>query len=60
VGGIFRNLPANVNWESSFYEQLTEHGVWSVAELASDPCDERLGAFIAAVEGLLGEKKGKL
>jgi hypothetical protein len=30
------------------------------AELASDPCDERLRAFIAVVEGLLREEKGKL
>jgi hypothetical protein len=30
------------------------------AELASDPCDDRLRAFIAAVEGLLQEEKGKL
>jgi hypothetical protein len=30
------------------------------AELASDPCDERLRAFIVVVEGLLKEEKGKL
>jgi hypothetical protein len=30
------------------------------AELASDPCDERLRAFIAVVESLLIEEKTKL
>lgn len=25
---IFRNLPGNENWESSFYAQLTEYGIW--------------------------------
>ena len=30
------------------------------AELASDPCDERLRAFIAVVEGLLRKEKVKL
>ena len=30
------------------------------AELASDPCDERLRAFIEAVEELLREEKVKL
>ena len=29
------------------------------AELASDPCDERLRAFIEAVEELLREEKAK-
>lgn len=26
---IFRNLPGNQRWEGSFYEQLTEYGVWN-------------------------------
>ncbi|WP_423681469.1 hypothetical protein [Undibacterium sp. WLHG33] len=29
---IFRNLPGNVNWEGSFYEQLTEFGRWDAKE----------------------------
>lgn len=29
---IFRNLPGNTAWEDSFYEQLTEYGVWNVSE----------------------------
>ena len=29
---IFRNLPGNPGWEGSFYEQLTEHGDWSIVE----------------------------
>jgi hypothetical protein len=29
---IFRNLPANPDWEGSFYEQLTEHGDWNIVE----------------------------
>jgi len=30
------------------------------AELASDPSDEKLRAFIELVEGLLGEERAKL
>jgi hypothetical protein len=30
------------------------------AELASDPCDERLHAFIELIEGLLRDEKAKL
>lgn len=29
---IFRNLPGNANWVGSFYEQLTEHGIWNKKE----------------------------
>jgi len=29
---ILRNLPGNANWEGSFYERLSEHGVWDAAE----------------------------
>lgn len=29
---IFRNLPGNPNWEGSFYEQLTEYGIWNSDE----------------------------
>jgi hypothetical protein len=30
------------------------------AELASDPCDERLRAFIELIEGLLRDERAKL
>ena len=30
------------------------------AELASDPCDDRLRAFVVVVEGLFQEEKKKL
>jgi len=29
---ILRNLPGNPNWEGSFYERLSQHGFWDVAE----------------------------
>lgn len=29
---IFRNLPGNSKWEGSFYEQLTEFGIWDEKE----------------------------
>lgn len=25
---LYRNLPGHPNWEGSFYEQLTEYGLW--------------------------------
>ncbi len=29
---IFRNYLGNPGWEGSFYERLTEYGVWDVEE----------------------------
>lgn len=29
---ISRNLPGNPHWEGSFYEQLTEYGIWDKKE----------------------------
>jgi len=29
---LFRNLPGNSEWEGSFYESLTEYGVWKMDE----------------------------
>ena len=29
---IQRNLPGSSDWQGSFYEQLTEHGLWSMGE----------------------------
>jgi hypothetical protein len=29
---IFRNYPGNPGWEGSFYERLTEYGIWDVEE----------------------------
>lgn len=29
---IFRNIPGNPRWESSFYERLAEHGEWNAQE----------------------------
>lgn len=29
---LLRNLPGNPDWEGSFYERLTEYGVWEIPE----------------------------
>ncbi len=29
---IFRNCPGNPQWQGSFYEQLTEYGIWNKDE----------------------------
>ena len=31
---LFRNLPSDKNWEGSFYETLTEHGIWDEIEFS--------------------------
>ena len=51
---------SSTTWPSTGLTNIEKYLNSARDELASDPCDERLRAFIAVVEGLAREEKAKL